>query len=270
VVFSADVIVVGIVLGASATGSYGVAAKLFALVFGIGTAATSLLFPAFAELEGAGAMARQRSLLVSGLRIGTAFMLLLALPLVLVPDLLIRAWIGAGYRASYSVMAILALVLLIHQPIYVLTQFLIARARQRSVAIVSLAATIANLALSFLLAWTWGTWGVAASTLFTDLVVFAYIVPRIAAPASGASTATLLRAISRPVLPALAVAAVVLVALARVWKPETLLTVAVLGAIWVVPAALAIWRFGFDDQQRSGLRRELTQRPRGAAAVVDA
>ena len=54
IVFSADVIVVGIVLGASATGSYGVAAKLFALVFGIGTAVTSLMFPAFAELEGAG------------------------------------------------------------------------------------------------------------------------------------------------------------------------------------------------------------------------
>ena len=30
-------------------------AKLFALVFGIGTAVTSLMLPAFAELEGAGA-----------------------------------------------------------------------------------------------------------------------------------------------------------------------------------------------------------------------
>ena len=54
IVFSTDVIVVGIVLGSAASGVYSVPAKLFALVFGIGTAATSLMFPAFAELEGAG------------------------------------------------------------------------------------------------------------------------------------------------------------------------------------------------------------------------
>jgi O-antigen/teichoic acid export membrane protein len=270
IVFSADVIVVGIVLGVAPAGSYGVAAKLFALVFGIGTAVTSLMFPAFAELEGAGAMARQRSLLLSGLRIGTALMLLLALPLLFIPDLLIDAWIGDGYQASYPVMAILAGVLLIHQPIYVLTQFLIARARQRSVALVSLAATVANVALSFLLAWLWGTWGVALSTLVTDLVAFAYILPRIAAPAADSTTSALLRAVAKPVLPALAVAAVVLVGIARAWEPDTLPTLAVLGAIWAVTAALAIWRFGFDDQQRASLQRELIRRPRGAAAVLDA
>ena len=52
IVFSTDVIVVGIVLGSASAGVYGVPAKLFALAFGVGTAATSLMFPAFAELEG--------------------------------------------------------------------------------------------------------------------------------------------------------------------------------------------------------------------------
>ena len=42
IVFSTDVIVVAIVLGAAASGVYSVPAKLFALAFGIGTAATSL------------------------------------------------------------------------------------------------------------------------------------------------------------------------------------------------------------------------------------
>ena len=131
IVFSTDVIVVGIVLGAAASGVYAVPAKLFALAFGIGTAVTSLMYPAFAELEGAGASERQRRLLLTGLRGGTALMLLLALPFLLIPDLLIHAWIGDGYEDGYSVLAILAGVLLVHQPIYVLTQFLIARARQR-------------------------------------------------------------------------------------------------------------------------------------------
>ena len=53
IVFSTDVIVVGVVLGATAAGIYSPPARLFALVFGIGTAVTSLMFPAFAELEGA-------------------------------------------------------------------------------------------------------------------------------------------------------------------------------------------------------------------------
>jgi O-antigen/teichoic acid export membrane protein len=263
IVFSTDVIVVGIVLGALATGEYSVPAKLFALAFGIGTAVTSLMFPAFAELEGAGALERQRRLLLSGLRVGTALMLLLALPLLLIPDLLIRAWIGRGFHSSYAVMAILAGVLLVHQPIYVLTQFLIARARQREVALVSIVTTLANLALSFALAWVWGIWGVAVSTLVTDIVALAYIIPRYAAPAAGTTSGEFVRAITRPALPALVAAAAVLVLLARAWRPGTLVALMPLGALWTVVAVAAVWRFGLDADERKHLGRELL-RGRGA------
>jgi O-antigen/teichoic acid export membrane protein len=269
IVFSTDVIVVGIVLGSAASGIYSVPAKLFALVFGIGTAVTSLMFPAFAELEGAGDRARQRRLLLGGLRAGAALMLVLALPLLLIPDLLIKAWIGAGYRGSYSVMAILAGVLLVHQPIYVLTQFLIARGRQRPIAIVSIAVTAANLVLSFLLAWQWGLWGVALSTLVTDLVMLAWVVPRIAAPAAGTSSGTLVRAALRPLVPALVIAAVVLVGVARWWHPDTLLALAPIGALWIVLAAAAIWRFGLAPDERAQFGREFWRRPSAGVAVAD-
>jgi len=271
IVFSTDVIVVGIVLGAASAGVYGVPAKLFGLVFGIGTAVTSLMFPAFAELEGADARDRQRRLLLSGLRAGTALMLILALPLLLIPDLLISAWLREpGYGGSYAVMAILAGVLLVHQPIYVLTQFLIARARQRQAAWASIVATGANLALSFLLAWTWGIQGVAVSTLVTDLLLFAWIIPRYAAPAASTTSAALLRAILRPVLPAAAVAAVVLVALARAWHPDSLVALAPLGALWAVTAIAAIWWFGFSEDERRRLGVELRHgRATAPAAAVD-
>jgi O-antigen/teichoic acid export membrane protein len=269
IVFSTDVIVVGIVLGSAASGVYSIPAKLFALVFGIGTAVTSLMFPAFAELEGSGDLVRQRRLLLAGLRAGTALMLVLALPLLLIPDLLIRAWIGSGYRGSYSVMAILAGVLLVHQPIYVLTQFLIARGRQRSIAIVSIAITVANLLLSFLLAWQWGLWGVAVSTLVTDLVMLAWVVPRIAAPAAGTSSGMLVRATLRPAAPALAVAAVVLVGIARWWQPDTLLALAPLGALWMVLAAAAIWRLGLAADERAQFGRQFWRRSSTAVAVAD-
>ena len=53
VAYSSDVIVVGIVLGAKAAALYGVPSRIFGLVLGLGTGATDLLYPAFAELEGA-------------------------------------------------------------------------------------------------------------------------------------------------------------------------------------------------------------------------
>jgi O-antigen/teichoic acid export membrane protein len=266
IVFSTDVIVVSIVLGAAASGEYSVPAKLFALTFGIGTAVTSLMFPAFAELEGAGARERQKRLLLVGLRGGTALMLLLALPLLLIPDLLIHAWIGNGFHASYSVMAILAGVLLVHQPIYVLTQFLIARARQREVAVVSIVVTLANLALSFILAWAWGIQGVAVSTLVTDVAMLLWLVPRIAAPAASATSGELVGALWRPVVPAAVAALVVLVGVARAWDPQTLLRLVPLGALWVVVAGALIWRFGLAPRERDQFRRELW---RGRAAPIE-
>jgi O-antigen/teichoic acid export membrane protein len=269
IVFSTDVVVVGIVLGSAASGVYSVPAKLFALAFGIGTAVTSLMFPAFAELEGAGAMERQRRLLLVGLRVGTALMLVLALPLLLIPDLLIRAWIGGGFHGSYAVMAILAGVLLVHQPIYVLTQFLIARARQREVAVVSIVVTLANLALSFVLAWTWGLPGVAVSTLVTDAAMLAWLVPKIAAPAATTSSLVLLRALWRPVVPAAAAAVAVLVLLARVWEPRTLLAFVPFGLLWAAVAAAGIWRFGLARSERDQFRRELWRSRPATAASAD-
>lgn len=260
IVFSTDVIVVGIVLGTNPAGVYSVPAKLFALVFGVGTAATTLLFPAFAELEGSRNADLQRRLLLSGLRAGMSLMLLLALPLLLIPDLLIHGWIGGGYASGYPVLALLACVLLVHAPIFVLTQFLIARALQRPAAVVALVTTLANLALSFLLAATVGLWGVALATLSTDLVALGWIVVAYGAPAATISTATLVRALVRPILPALATAAVVLVGVARLWEPRTLLTLVPLGALWLLAGAAAIWRFGLDAADRSGFARELRGR----------
>lgn len=266
IVFSTDVVVVAIVLGAAPAAVYGVPAKLFALAFGLGTAATTLMFPAFAELEGARAAERQRRLLLTGLRGGTALMLVLALPLLLIPDLLIHAWIGGGFHGSYAVMAILAGVLLVHQPIFVLQQFLIARGLQRPIAIAAIVTTLANLVLSFALAWTVGIWGVALSTLVTDALMLLYVVPRMVAPAAGASSTALYGAVLRPAAPALLAAAAVLVGLARWWSPHTLLALAPLGALWALVAGAVLWRYGLDRDERLQFRGQLL---RGRAVPLE-
>jgi len=155
------------------------------------------------------------------------------------------------------------------QRIYVLTQFLIARGRQRTIAIVSIAITVANLLLSFLLAWAWGLWGVALSTLVTDLVMLGWVVPRIVAPAAATSSGALARSILRPLVPALGVAAIVLVGIARWWHPDTLVELAPLGALWLVLAAVAVWRFGLAPGERAQFGREFWRRSPADVAVAD-
>ena len=55
-------------------------------------------------------------------------------------------------------LVLLGLVLLVHQPVYLMTQFLIARAQQREIARVLVLAGAANVVLSVTLAATVGLW----------------------------------------------------------------------------------------------------------------
>ena len=135
IVFTTDVVVVGIILGSHQTTLYALPATLFAIAFGIGIAAQTLLFPAFAEYEGSGELESQRRLLLTGVRAGTAGVTMLAMPFLFIPDKIIHAWIGAGYSASTAVMILLGIVILIHAPIALFIQYLIARARQKAIAI---------------------------------------------------------------------------------------------------------------------------------------
>jgi O-antigen/teichoic acid export membrane protein len=255
VIFSADLIVVGIVLGLAAATLYALPEKLFALGFGLATAGTNLLYPVYAELEGAAEQDRQRRLFRSGLRAGMATTLVIALPFVFIPDQLLHAWVGPGFGESAPVLALLGCVLLIHQPITLVSQFLIARARQQRLAIFLIATVAANVVLSVVLAKAVGTWGVALSTLVTDLVALAYIVPALVTPASGVSPVQLLGDMLRPVVPALAAAVVVLVGVARLFEVETLLGLVPLGVLWVAVAGLLVLRFGLGADERSALGR---------------
>jgi O-antigen/teichoic acid export membrane protein len=266
VVFATDVVVVGIVLGGEAATLYAIPAKLFGLAFGLSNVGTGLLYPAFAEQEGAGEAAHQRRLLLAGLRGGTAAAVLLAFPLLLIPDQLIEGWVGTGYGESSPVMVLLALVLLVHQPIYLVTQFLIARARQREIARVLVGAGVVNVILSVTLASTVGIWGVALSTLLTDIAVLLYVVPALVAPAASVRAATVARATFKPILPGVGAALLVLVGLARIVQPDTLVGLVPIGIVWALVGGAALWRFGLDLEERAALGRQL--RPT-AAPVPD-
>ena len=81
VVFSADVIVIGAILGARQVALYGVAARLFGLAAGVASTGTDLLLPLQSELEGRGEHERQRSFVAMGVRASTCVAVLLGFPL---------------------------------------------------------------------------------------------------------------------------------------------------------------------------------------------
>lgn len=269
VVFSTDVIVVGIVLGPAAAALYAIPARLFELLFGLGTAGPGLLYAAYAELEGAAQAERQRRLLLSGLRVGMGLALALGLPLVLIPDLLIRSWVGDGLEESTAVGVLLGLALIVRQPAHMLSQFLIARGAQRPLARVVLAVVLVNLAGSILLAWAVGIWGVALSTLATEALAAVVLIPTLVQRTAGIPRRALAAAVVRPVPGALAVAAVVLVGAARLVEPDSLLVLAPVGALWVAGLAPVLWRLGLDRREREELRRRMLARRAGGALVLD-
>lgn len=268
IVSSTDVIVIGVVLGPEAAALYGIPARLFGIAFSAGTAGTNVLFPAFSELEGQADHARQAELLVAGLRVGMAMMAVVALPLVLVPDLIIRGWVGPGFEDSTPVLVLLGLALVVHQPANVLSQYLIARARQRELSFVSLSVVSVNLALSVALAFAVGIWGVALATLVTLIVETVVLVPRLVAKAGGPSPVAVARASLRPLLAASAAGAVVLGAGARLVAPGGLAGVAALGAVWLAAAAPPIWLLGLDPGVRSRIRASLLPQAVGDEATA--
>jgi O-antigen/teichoic acid export membrane protein len=269
IVFTTDVVVVGIVLGSHQTTLYAVPATLFAIAFGIGIAAQTLLFPAFAEYEGSGELESQRRLLLTGVRAGTAGVTMLAMPFLFIPDKIIHAWIGGGYGPSTAVMILLGVVILIHAPIALFIQYLIARARQKAIAITLLLTTGLNVVLSVILAATVGIWGVALATVITDLAALAIIAPYLVAPIAGLKPTELARALGRPLITGVIVAVPVLGLVGRSFPDHHVWELAPAGALWVIACSAALWRFGIAPSDRAAVRREFLNRKPRAAEVLD-
>jgi O-antigen/teichoic acid export membrane protein len=269
VVFSTDVIVVGILLGPVAAAAYAIPARLFELLFGLGTAGPGLLYPAYAELEGGLQRERQRRLLLSGVRIGMCLALALALPLVLMPDLVISSWIGETPAGSTAVGVLLGLALLVRQTSHLLSQFLIARGAQRPLSRIVLGVVLVNLAGSILLAWWVGLWGVALCTLATEVAAGVLLIPRLVRSTAHIGLRPLAAAVLRPVPGALVVALLVLVGLARIVSPHSLFVLALVGAVWLALLLPVLWRFGLDADERGEVRRRLLSRAGRPALALD-
>ena len=148
-------------------------------------------------------------------------MTMLAMPFLFIPDKIIHAWIGRGYSASTPVMILLGVVILIHAPIALFIQYLIARAQQKAIAITLLVTTGLNVVLS-------SCWrrpsasGASRSAPSSPISARSRSsLPRLVAPIAGVTAARLGRASARPLVTGALVAVPVLGLLGRAFPATT-------------------------------------------------
>ena len=251
VVYSADVIVIGIILGPRQVALYAVATRLFGLVSRIGQIGTDLLLPLQSELEGRAEHVRQRALVSSGLRSSMCVVVLLALPLVVLPSWILTAWLGAGFQTSVVPLALLGLAVFFTQPNAVLSQFLFAGGRPAQLAVSQGSTAALNLGLTIALLLTIGDiWVAAFATLVAEGIAAVVVLPLLAYR-RGVSPSALIGAWAQPLAVGV-IAAIPTLLLGRyLTDTDSLLVLAIVGATWTAAFCALAWRLALTPSERA-------------------
>jgi O-antigen/teichoic acid export membrane protein len=269
IVFAADAILIGIVLGPVAVATYGVASRLFTVGSGLSSTGTDVLFPAYSELEGRGDLERQRQYVEGALRSSLCMVVLVTAPLLVVPAWVIGAWLPGRWDASVAPLVLLAATLYFTQPIMVMSQFLLGRGRPRPLAFVQISFGIVNLVATLVLLLAIGrVWAAALATLVLEVGVGAIALPLLVAR-DGITYRLLVSAWSRPVAAGLVASSVTLVPAAVLWHDShSLPGVLAVGAVWSVVYAALAWRVALGPPERAFVRRTLANARRPVAEAA--
>jgi O-antigen/teichoic acid export membrane protein len=254
VLFSADVLVIGAVLGAKQVALYGVAARLFDLATSVAATGTDVMLPVQSELEGRGEQSRQRALTTTGIRAATCVAVLLALPMVVLPAWVLHAWLGSGFSASIAPLALLGATVPFTVITSVLGQFLIARGRPSLLAVSQIALAVANLALTILLLLeTREIWTAAFATLVVQIAGALLLLPLLARR-EGMPYAAVVVSWGTPVAVGILAAVPTLVVARVLTDTDSLLVLAVVGAYWAAVFSALAWRLALTRGERTMVR----------------
>ncbi len=191
--FSADVLVVGAMIGPTAAATIAVGARLPALAVAVLQLAVDVFYPRLVAESGAeGAMS---GLLATGLRLASFLGSAVFLAMVLAAGSLLTIWVGSADPVAESVMVLYSIAWLIHMPAHVLGMQLVARQRHYAMAPLVLAEGLLNFVLSIILVSRIGAVGAAVASLFAVAMSNGIGLPMLFGRASGLRS----RAIGRPV-----------------------------------------------------------------------
>ena len=260
VVYSADILVIGVILDARQVALYGVASRLFFLASGVSSTGTDVLFPLQSELEGRGEQKRQEWLLSGGIRGAACVAVLLSFPLIILPSWILTAWLGDGFEASVAPLALLGATVVFSSSNAILAQYLFARGRPGLLATAQSAIGAVNLGLTISLLLTVGAiWTAAFATLVAEAVSAIVVLPLLARQL-GIAWGGLFAAWTRPVAAGV-IAALPTLVLARVaTDTSSLIVLAAVGIVWAVAFAAVAWRLALTGDEREWITRLLRRR----------
>jgi O-antigen/teichoic acid export membrane protein len=230
-----------------------------------------VLFPTVVDHDSASRLDRLQAIFIQGTRLSLATVIPMAGGLMLMAQPLVDAWVGPEFSGSVLVLRLLAFTVIVRIGTATAATLLKGAGEHRLVAFATVAAAIANLALSIAIIKPLGLPGVAIGTLVpvglaSTLVLFPAGCRRVQLPVG--------RALAEAVWPACwpAVAMTAFIAATRHLVPANVFAIAVELAIAGLVYALTFVFFGISaEQRRLYMARivELAQRRAPAAALPE-
>jgi O-antigen/teichoic acid export membrane protein len=179
-----------IVLGAyktpTAVGHYEGPVRAHNLLYALGGALAVPVVPTASRYVATGDTRRLRDLVVRGTRYTLALFVPVCVPLIVLAEPILDAWLGDRYGSGGLALAILVSYWLLYGGLVVTPGFLVGAGRAREVARIMVCAAVANLALALALTPELGVEGPAIATAVPFFAAFPFLL-RLGLSASGAS-----------------------------------------------------------------------------------
>jgi len=174
--YSVDVIVIGIVLDISAVAVWSVAQRLAEATQRLTNQLNDILFPNVVDHSTSSRHDRLQMLFLVGTRFSLATVVPIGVALVLMGDLLVKAWVGPDFSGSVVVLQLLALTVIVRVGSAVSGTVLKGAGAHRFVAYANVVTAVVNLPLSIVLAHWLGLAGVAVGTLVPVCITCMFVI----------------------------------------------------------------------------------------------
>lgn len=165
-----DEIVIGVLLAVSAVTPYAIARKLSEGALMVTESFLKVILPLASELHAVDDHARLRALYLASTRLTLAIFLSAGCVLLVIPDLVLRVWVGEAFVPYAPLVLILTLAGLVSIGRWPAANVLNGMGRARFQSLAAVGNGVANMALSIALAGPYGLTGVAVGTLIPMVV----------------------------------------------------------------------------------------------------
>ena len=175
VMFTADTVLIGAILGTAPVAVYSVGQRLAMTIGRLTRVVAEKLFPTIVDMASLGEHERLQFLLIQGTRLSLAMVIPVSFVTAVLAEPIVLAWVGPQFTGSIPIVQLLALAVAINVGGITGQSMLKGTEHHRFVAVATAAMSIANLALSIVLAYSMGLVGVALGsvipTMFFRMVI---------------------------------------------------------------------------------------------------